>query len=325
MNTKKIIASLMAITMLGSMLVGCGADTDSKTSTESTTSVTDVTTESTDTATTSETTTETTAETSTATSTDVAAGTESVGDVKLPENIRVANKSSFTAKNVGNYETYLDGFTLPKNMAMIASAAGNSMTIATVDDTVMLDMDISATNEETGETQKMQFSMYTDGKTMWAITSEGDQRIAQKAEIKTDEDNALGSMSDDSDISDAKFTFKEYLGEETVSGQTYDVISCTTEEAGLEDAKLYVDKEGNFSMMSVVKDGSATILHEIQSIDIPNETWEDTTAEELGTTMFGAILAFAFSGMEDLDSGIDTPAESSEAAIESSAVETMDD
>lgn len=304
MKTTRIIAAVMAVTMIGSALVGCGNDTGSSTA-DNNASVTDTTSDTTTATedTTSESTETTTTETGTDTETKTvtnAGSTTAALNAKLPDTISFTDTASFIAKEVGKYETYLDGFSIPANMVMITTAADNIMTVAHANDMVMLDMDVTMTDEETKEEQNLCFTMYTDGKKMWSIASSGDETLTQTATIGSEEDNALGDFDEESDISSTKFTYDSYLGEETIDGTTYDVISCKADTEGLDDTKLYFDKDGGFRMLSAEKDGCATVLREIKEISVPDEEWEETSAEELGSTMLGAIFAFAFSGAENL-------------------------
>lgn len=301
MKTTKIIAAVMAVTMIGSALVGCGNDTGSST-TDNKASVTDTTSDTTSTTEyTTSVPTETTTETDTDTKTVTNAGSTAAAlNAKLPDTISFTDTASFTAKEVGKYETYLDGFNIPSNMVMISTAADNIMTVAHANDMVMLDMDVTMTDDETKEEQNLCFTMYTDGKKMWSITSADGETLAQTATIESEENNALGDFDEESDISNTKFTYDSYLGEETIDGTTYDVISCKVDTEGLDDTKLYFDKDGGFCMLSTEKDGCATVIREIKEISIPDEKWEDASAEELGSTMLSAIFAFAFSGAENL-------------------------
>ena len=211
-------------------------------------------------------------------------------------------KPSVYVADPGNYETYLEGLTMPECIMVDVLMDESSMSFASVGDRGLFDINIHLTEEESDEAKEMQYTMYTDKEYLYAVSAEDGKAVYQKAKGTEKDVESASDTSETFYSKDSDLKFKEYAGEETIDGIVYDVILCEMEAEDTEvdvDAKMYFTKDGGFSRMAFSKDQAEVSIYEIQDIVIPDYAWEESKPEDITTKLFSLMMGLLFSAMSD--------------------------
>ncbi len=237
---------------------------------------------------------------------------ESAETADASDGIVLAEASGIFVPEVGNYETYLDNFTFPEKYIMqVGLQDGYQMTLGTADDVTLFQMNFRMADEETGDDTAVEYAFYsndTDAYVFMSADSEDKSECnIQHAPVKASEETAEENEAMNSfDWSSSDVTYVEYLGEQEWEGKTYDTISAEMKkEEETVPATFWFTKEGEFVKADFVgEDKSMGFIQAVSSISMPdtsNLEVEEVDSEDIAMSMLGAIMMFAFSGM---DSGL---------------------
>lgn len=241
---KRKIAFVLALTLTASMLAtGCGKTDETKTGDDTASSVT-------------ETVSGTESGTDGADSTTEAATESGASKTDLFTNIKFASKSSYTVPEVGKYETYLDGFKLPENVAYVtAEDNGSGMLFAKANGIMYMHLNFDApanamnSTEGASETED-ESNVKTDEPLQDAAAEAADKEEKTKqadAEMKGE----LGTVST-GDIAPAE---KTHIDAAVFIDSKYTYLSLSTgdsDKAVTQRAELGKDKDSDDELNDMV-------------------------------------------------------------------------